>query len=77
MTFAFGTWTYFVDGSGGFTNHLNDHDSMEFNSTDQPPSNNSVALAANTDNPPEDSRKEENFDLIKRYWTDSEADVGV
>ena len=73
MTFAFGTWTYFVDGSGGFTNHLANQDSVESNPTYQLPSNNSAAPVASAKNPPEDSREEENFDLIKRYWTAPEA----
>jgi len=46
---------------------------VESNSTDQPPSNNPAASTASTENPPEDFREEENFDLIKRYWTDPEA----
>ena len=46
---------------------------MESNSTYQPPSNNPAASTASTENPPEDFREEENFDLIKRYWTDPEA----
>ena len=29
-------------------------------------------IAANSKNPPEDPREEQNFDLIKRYWTDPE-----
>ena len=63
---TFGSWTYIADGSGGFTNHLADQESMESNSTDQLPPNNSAAPEANTENPLKDLQKEENFDLIKR-----------
>ena len=27
-TFTFRSWTYVADGSGGFTNHLDDHESV-------------------------------------------------
>ena len=57
-TFTFQSWTYIADGSGGFTNHLDDHESMESNFIDQFPPNNSAAPAANTENPPKDSRDE-------------------
>ena len=66
-TFTFESWTYIEDGSGGFTNHLADQDSVESNPTYQLPSNNSAAPVASAKNPPEDSREEENFDLVKRY----------
>ena len=66
-TFTFGSWAYVTDSSGGFTNHLADQDSVESNPTYQLPSNNSAALVACAKNPPEDSREEENFDLVKRY----------
>ena len=66
-TLTFGSWTCVADGSGGFTNHLADQDSMESNPTYQLPSNNSAAPVASAKNPPEDSREEENFDLVKRY----------
>ena len=65
-TFTFGSWTCIADGSGGFTNHLADQESVESNSTDQLPPNNSAAPEANIENPLEDLQKEENFDLIKR-----------
>ena len=39
-TFTFRSWTYVADGSGGFTNHLDDHECVESNSNDQLPSNN-------------------------------------
>ena len=70
---TFGSWTYIADGSGGFTKHLEDHESVESNSTDHLPSNNSTAAMTNTENPPEETREDENFDLIKRYWIDTEA----
>ena len=66
-TFTFGSWAYVTDSSGGFTNHLADQDSVESNPTYQLPSNNSAAPVASAKNPPEDSREEENFDLVKRY----------
>jgi len=72
-TFTFGSWTCIADGSGGFTNHLADQESVESNSTDQLLSNNSASQAAITKNPPEDPQEEKTFDLIKRYWTDPEA----
>ena len=58
-----------ADVSGSFIKQLDNHESVEYNSADQPPSDNSVVPAADTDNPLEDSLEEENFDLIKRYWT--------
>ena len=39
-TFTFQSWTYIADGSGGVTNHLDDHECVESNSNDQLPSNN-------------------------------------
>jgi len=32
--------------------------------------NNPAASVAGIENPPEDSKEEENFDMIKRYWID-------
>ena len=39
-TCTFGSWTYIADGSGDFTNHLDDREDLESDSTNQhPPSN--------------------------------------
>ena len=43
MTFTFGAWTCVADGSGGFSNHLDDHTSVELDSTNPQSSNNSAA----------------------------------
>ena len=71
---SFGSWIYVADGSGGFASHLVDPESIEpsLNNEALVP-NNSATQVANTENTPEESQGEENFDLIKRYWTDPEA----
>ena len=66
-TFTFGSWTCVVDGSGGFTNHLDGCEVVESISTNQHLLNNSATSAAGAENPPEDPQGEENFDLIKRF----------
>ena len=74
-TFTFGSWTCIADGSGCFTNHLDDHQVVESVPTNQHLLNNSTALEAGVENPPEDPQEEKNFDQIKRYWADPESTV--
>ena len=71
-TLTFMSWTCVADGSGCFTNHLDDHQVVESIPTNQHLLNNSTALEAGVENPPEDPQEGETFDLIKRYWTDPE-----
>ena len=70
---TFGSWTSVADGSGGYINHLVDHQLEKSNSSWQQLPNNSAALAAAVQNPPEDSQEEEIFDLINRHWADPDV----
>jgi len=73
ITFNFGSWTCVADGLGGFINHLDNHQDVGSVSTNQNLPDNSAALAAGAENPPKDPQEKENFDLIKRYWTNPDA----
>ena len=65
---SFGAWTYIADGSGGFTSHLADPENAGSHHTDVDLAQDNLATqAATTQNPPENTQEEENFDLIKRY----------
>jgi len=76
MTLSFGACTYIADGSGGFTSHLADPEDAELSHTEENcAQDNSAAQAAIMQNPPENIQEKENFDLIKRYWTDPESNV--
>ena len=70
---SFEIWICIADGSGGFTSHLADPENAGSHHTDVDlAQDNLAAQAATTQNPPKNTQEEENFDLIKRYWTDPE-----
>jgi len=76
MILSFRAWIYVADKSGGFTNHLADLEDVGSHHTDESPAQvNLAAQAATTQIPPKKTQEEENFDLIKRYWTDPESTV--
>ena len=65
---SFGSWIYIADRSGGFTSHLVNPENVESSLDNEALiPNNSVTQVANTENTPEESQGEENFDLIKRF----------
>ena len=71
---SFGSWIHIADGSGGFTSHLVNPENIEPSLADEALTPINLATqVANMENAPVDSQEEENFDLIKRYWTDPEA----
>ena len=73
-TLSFGAWTFVEDGSGGFTSHLSDEESTKPPRHDDGPTQNNLSAQADSmPNLHEDPQEAQNFDLIKRYWTDPES----
>ena len=62
-----------ADGSGGFTNRLDDQRPEESDSPNQQLPQQLDSSSCRSAGFPEDFQKEENFDLINRYWADPDV----
>ena len=72
-TLTFGSWSCMADGSGGFTNRLDDQRPEESDSPNQQLPQQLDSSSCRSAGFPEDFQKEENFDLINRYWADPDV----